>query len=137
MAELPRRNPDGTFNSATDAYEFGVTILQIRRGAKAINCDPDRRGSTGQYGEYAQLDAITILGCIEAHDLVNGRASWFADYYFPDPCEPPPRFTVHEMRRLTERTDAFECDLCDLGFLGQRCKTCHRKKKLTTKRDRG
>ncbi len=130
MPVLPRRDIHGHFDSASDAYEFAVTILQLRRGGKALNYDPDRVGQTNSHGEYAQLDAICILGAIERNDVHNGRISWFADYFMPIPTVEPIPFTDHQVSRLTRHVRKFECDIARLGFLAH-CGKGRCRKKLT------
>ena len=118
MPILPRRNSDGMFDSPGDAYEWAVTILQLKRGAKERNYIPNVGGGGSKRDEERRLDAIQILGVIEQHDISeNGRISFFADYFLPIPTEPAPPFTIHEMTRLMRRVNEFSCELALLGFL--------------------
>ncbi len=128
MPELPRRNPDGTFNSESDAYEFAVTVLQIRRGAKGGNYV---RGLDGELQleqgtgcgatthEDMVCDAIGILQAVIAHDISTERRwSWFADFFMASPTNPPEPFTPWEMGRLTPKIYNFRCNLVYMRYLG-------------------
>ena len=134
MPLLPRHNTDGTFDSADDAYEFCVTILQIKRGAKGRNYV---RGLDGELeleqgcGDGAKTyedmvcDAISILQAIEAHDIsTERRYSWFEDLFLPSPTDPPEPFTQWETWRLNPKVNEFKCNLVYLRYLGH----CGKKK---------
>lgn len=49
------------FPSAASAYAWAVGILHLRRGAKALNIDPDVIFQRGIFGDFAYLDAIQIV----------------------------------------------------------------------------
>lgn len=139
MPELPRRNPDGTFNGASDAYEFCITVLQIKRGTKGGNyvrgLDGElqlEQGSGGGARIYEDMvcDAIGILQAIEAHDLsTERRYSWFADFFMPSPTDPPESFTQWEAWRLNPKINEFKCNLVYLRYLGH-CERRGCKKRL-------
>lgn len=125
------------FDSAAHAYDWAVTILQVRRGAHGARYERGRdgelslsfgRGSPDPLTEERLLDAISILGIIERHDIrTEDRPSWFADYYMPAPTTPPAPFSYMQIIWLTERIKDFECDLARGGFLAHCGVTCRKK----------
>lgn len=129
------------FSRAADAYEWAVSILQVRRGAHGARYE---RGLDGELSlsfggrtpsplaEERLLDAIKILGIIERHDIsTEERPSWFSDYYTPAPTTPPTPFSYMQIIWLTERIKDFECDLAREGYIahcGASCRKRNRKR---------
>ncbi len=116
------------FPNALEAYRFAWLVLERSRSPKHNSFE----FSEGVYGapkEFQRLDAIAIMARAELCDAGNKRrVSFFADYYLPDPQNPPPRWDNRELRQLNKALADFECALCGIDFIPRCGEKCREKK---------
>ena len=113
------------FESATEAYKEAVTILQIRRGAKAQGYEYHEPGGPGDAHPDGVLDAITIINVAERSD----PHFLLLDYLMPRPSTPVTwnGWKYHQAENALKK---FTCGLHCLRFIDG-CKhyaLCRKKK---------
>ena len=119
--------PQHRFPSAHAAYAWSYEILEVWRGGKAFNPDPERfRGGTGAMG--AILTALSVKVIADRHDINNGCPSWFTLAFIDQPFRVG--FYGRDKRRLEKAICGFCKELEDRGLLREpECKArCGRKR---------